>query len=124
MQQIFLVMVGGAVGAGARFGLAQWFSARFPPGFPVATLVVNIAGCFIMGMLAAWLARSEAGEALRLFVGVGILGGFTTFSAFSLDWWMLMERGATGAALAYVAASVIGALAAFALGIMLVRALA
>ncbi len=124
MQQIFLVMVGGAVGAGARFGLAQWVSARFPPGFPVATLVVNIAGCFIMGMLAAWLARSEAGEALRLFVGVGILGGFTTFSAFSLDWWMLMERGATGAALAYVAASVIGALAAFALGIMLVRALA
>lgn len=124
MQQIFLVMVGGAVGAGARFGLAQWVSARFAPGFPVATLVVNIAGCFIMGMLAAWLARSAAGEALRLFVGVGMLGGFTTFSAFSLDWWMLMERGATSAALAYVAASVIGALAAFALGIMLVRALA
>lgn len=124
MQQIFLVMVGGALGAGARFGLAQWVSARFAPGFPVATLVVNIAGCFIMGMLTAWLARSAAGEALRLFVGVGMLGGFTTFSAFSLDWWMLMERGATGAALAYVAASVIGALAAFALGIMLVRALA
>ncbi len=123
MQQIFLVMVGGAVGAGARFGLAQWVATRFAQSFPVATLAVNIVGCFIMGMLAAWLARSAAGEALRLFVGVGMLGGFTTFSAFSLDWWMLMERGATGAALAYVAASVIGALAAFVLGIMLVRAL-
>ena len=124
MQQIFLVMIGGAVGAGARFGLAQWVAARFTPSFPVATLAVNIIGCFVMGMLAAWLARSAAGETLRLFVGVGMLGGFTTFSAFSLDWWTLMERGATGAALAYVAASVVGTLAAFVLGLTLVRTLA
>ncbi len=124
MQQIFLVMVGGAVGAGARFGLGQWAATRLAPGFPVATLTVNLLGCFVMGMLAAWLSQRGANEALRLFVGVGMLGGFTTFSAFSLDWWTLMDRGATGAALAYVAVSVVGALAAFMLGMMLVRALA
>lgn len=123
MQQYFLVMVGGAVGAGARFALGQAVSARMAAGFPYATVLVNLLGCFAMGALAAWLMRGDTDESLRLLLGVGLLGGFTTFSAFSLDWWQLMERGATGAALVYVSATVIGALAAFAIGHFAVRLL-
>lgn len=121
MQQLFLVMIGGAMGAGARFALGQAFSTRLTAVFPIATLTVNILGCLAMGALAGWLARGGAGESLRLFIGVGLLGGFTTFSAFSLDWWQLMERGASGLAMAYVALSLVGALAAFALGLFAMR---
>ena len=124
MQQLFLVMVGGAVGAGARFALGQAVSARLTAFFPYATLTVNLLGCLAMGLLAGWLARSGANETLRLLLGVGLLGGFTTFSAFSLDWWQLMERGATGAAMAYAAISLVGALAAFGCGTALYRLLA
>lgn len=123
MQQMLLVMVGGALGAGARFGLGQWATARFASAFPFATLAINLLGCFAMGALAAWLARGGSDESLRLLLGVGLLGGFTTFSAFSLDWWDLMNRGATGAALVYVAATVFGALAAFVMGHFIVRML-
>jgi fluoride exporter len=123
MQQMLLVMVGGALGAGARFGLGQWVAARSTSAFPIATLAINILGCFAMGVLMGWLARSGAGETLRILLGVGLLGGFTTFSAFSLDWWQLLERGAAGAAMAYLALSVLGALAAFVLGVMIVRML-
>ena len=121
MQQIFLVMIGGAIGAGARFALAQAVSTRLTAAFPFATLTVNILGCFAMGALAGWLARVDTGETLRLFIGVGLLGGFTTFSAFSFDWWQLVERGAGGLALAYAALSLVGALAAFMLGLFAVR---
>lgn len=124
MQQLFLVMVGGAVGAGARFALGQAISARLAPGFPYATLTVNLLGCLAMGLLAGWLARSGTNDMLRLLLGVGLLGGFTTFSAFSLDWWQLMERGATSAAMAYAAISLVGALAAFGCGLALCRVLA
>lgn len=123
MQHLFLVMIGGAVGAGARFALGQAIAARFAPVIPVATIAVNIFGCLAMGVLAGWLARGGTNETLRLLLGVGVLGGFTTFSAFSLDWWQLMERGATGAAMAYLALSVVGALAAFALGFATIRIL-
>lgn len=123
MQQLFLVMMGGAVGAGARFAIGQMVASRTASSFPYATIGVNLGGCLAMGMLAAWLARGGGEESLRLLLGVGMLGGFTTFSAFSLDWWQLMERGATGAAMAYLALSVIGALAAFAVGLALVRML-
>jgi len=122
MQQLVLVMVGGAIGAGARFALGQAVAARVPSAFPFATLGINLIGCLAMGALTAWLARHGAGEPLRLLLGVGVLGGFTTFSAFSLDWWQLVERGQLGAAAAYVAFSLIGALAAFVLGLAVVRA--
>jgi CrcB protein len=123
MQQLVLVMIGGAVGAGARFALGQAVAARAPSAFPFATLGINILGCLAMGALMAWLAREGANDALRLLLGVGLLGGFTTFSAFSLDWWQLMEGGNTGAALSYAALSVGGALGGFALGYAAVRAL-
>ncbi|NJS15609.1 MAG: fluoride efflux transporter CrcB [Sphingopyxis sp.] len=123
MKQLALVMIGGAMGAGARFALGQIVAARAAPALPVATLLINIIGCLAMGALAAWLARSATNEPLRLLLGVGLLGGFTTFSAFSLDWWQLIERGETVAAITYVALSVVGALGAFALGMAGVRAL-
>ncbi len=122
MQAYLLVGVGGALGAMARYGA----SSLFPPTFPWATLAINIAGSFLMGVLAAALAKFLPGwqAEARLFVGVGILGGFTTFSAFSLDAVALFERGAIWQAALYVAASVILAILGLVAGLSLVRALA
>lgn len=122
MNSLFPVMIGGAIGAGARHLVGQAMLARLGPGFPWWTLSVNIAGSLAMGLLIGLLARSGAGgETTRLFVGVGILGGFTTFSSFSLEFWMLFERGQTGQAAFYVLASVIGALLACGAGMIAVR---
>ncbi len=114
-------MLGGALGAGARYmaGRAMPLPAS---GFPVATLSINIVGGFLMGLLAGSLARLNAGEGWRLFIGVGVLGGFTTFSAFSLDAVTLAERGQLLLAAGYVAVSVAGAIGALIAGLALVRA--
>jgi CrcB protein len=122
MQAYLLVMVGGAAGAAARLALGNALAARLGTAFPWGSLTVNVAGCLAMGMLAAWLARGGGSESLRLLLGVGLLGGFTTFSAFSLDWWQLVERGAVGSAMLYAAASLVATLAALGLGLALVRA--
>lgn len=122
MNSLFPVMIGSAIGAGARHLVGQWVLARVGPGFPWGTLSINIAGSLMMGLLIGWLARGgDAGETARLFVGVGILGGFTTFSAFSLDFWTLFERGQAGQAFAYVLASVVGAIIACGLGLLITR---
>lgn len=121
MNSLFPVMIGGAIGAGARHLVGQWVIARIGSGFPWGTLSINIAGSLAMGLLIGWLARGDAGETMRLFVGVGILGGFTTFSAFSLDFWVLFERGQAGQAFAYVFASVVGAIIACGLGLFITR---
>ena len=122
MNSLFPVMIGGAIGAGTRHLVGQAMLARLGPGFPWWTLSVNIVGSLAMGLLIGLLARSGAGgETTRLFVGVGILGGFTTFSSFSLEFWLLFERGQTGQAAFYVLASVIGALLACGAGMVAVR---
>ena len=121
MNSLFPVMIGGAIGAGTRHLVGQAMLARLGPGFPWWTLSINIAGSLLMGLLVGWLARSGGGDTTRLFVGVGILGGFTTFSSFSMEYWMLFERGQNAQAAAYVLASVIGAFAACGLGLFLVR---
>lgn len=122
MNSLFPVMIGGAIGAGVRHLVGQAMLARLGPGFPWWTLSINIAGSLAMGLLVGMLARSsDGGETTRLFVGVGILGGFTTFSSFSMEYWMLFERGQTVQAFAYVLASVIGALAACGLGLFVMR---
>ncbi len=114
MHHLFLVMLGGAVGAGARHLVGRAALAIWGPGFPIGTLAVNIIGGFAMGLLAAWLAtRASGDEALRYLLGVGVLGGFTTFSAFSLETVLMIERGELATALLYIFASValsIGAL--------------
>ena len=121
MNSLFPVMIGGAIGAGARHLVGQAMLARLGPGFPWWTLSINIFGSFLMGLLVGALARGDGGDTARLFVGVGILGGFTTFSSFSMEFWMLFERGQNAQAAAYIFASVIGAIAACGLGLLLVR---
>ena len=120
MNSIIPVMAGGALGAALRYCVSLAFAGR--GGFPYATLAVNLIGGFAMGVLAALVLRGVASEGLRLFVGVGILGGFTTFSAFSLEIFQMIERGHIALAGGYAIASVIGSIAALALGYWLSRA--
>ncbi|MDO9362042.1 MAG: fluoride efflux transporter CrcB [Sphingopyxis sp.] len=121
MNSLFPVMIGGAIGAGARHLVGQAMLARLGPGFPWSTLSINIVGSLLMGLLVGALARGDGGDTARLFFGVGILGGFTTFSSFSMEFWMLFERGQNAQAAAYILASVIGAIAACGLGLFIVR---
>lgn len=121
---LFLVMLGGALGAGARHLVARAMLAWAGPEFPWGTLSINIAGGLLMGLLAGLLLRLSLGEPWRLFLGTGVLGGFTTFSAFSLDAVTLAQRGQLVAAGGYVAASVTGSIAALLLGLAAVRSFA
>ena len=122
MNSLLPVMIGGAIGAGARHLVGQAMLARLGPGFPWWTLSINIAGSLFMGLLIGALARgSDGGETARLFIGVGVLGGFTTFSSFSMEFWMLFERGQIAQAAAYMLASVIGAILACGLGLFVMR---
>lgn len=122
MNGLFPVMIGGAIGAGARHLVGQAMLARLGPGFPWWTLSINIAGSLLMGLLIGGLARgSYGGDTARLFFGVGVLGGFTTFSSFSMEFWLLFERGETAQAASYVFASVVGAILACGLGLLIVR---
>lgn len=118
---LLLVMLGGALGAGARHLFTRAALALFGPGFPIGTLGVNLIGGLLMGLLVGVLARTDAGEAWRLFGGVGVLGGFTTFSAFSLDVVTLAERGQLLTAAGYLLASVAGSIAALVAGLALTR---
>ena len=123
-----IVAAGGAVGSWLRYVVARLWLQTGPTAaaaFPWATLWVNIAGSFAMGLLAGWLARAGAqAEGLRLLLGVGVLGGFTTFSAFSLEVVLLAERGAVGTAALYVAVSLAASLAGLFAGLTLVRSIA
>jgi CrcB protein len=122
MNGIFSVMLGGALGAGARYLVSSAFLRATGPGFPWGTLAVNLIGGLLMGLLVGVLARtSNGGEQARLLLGVGVLGGFTTFSAFGLETWLMIERGQTAIGFVYVAASVIGAVALTGAGLMLAR---
>lgn len=121
MNHLIPVMAGGAIGAAARHLLGGAMLARFGPGFPYGTLAANLIGGMAMGLLAGWLVRVGGSETLRLFAGVGVLGGFTTFSAFSLETWLMIERGQILVAASYIAASVIGAVGALGLGLWLAR---
>jgi len=112
------VALGGALGAMARFGLGL---ALARDGFPVAVLIANVLGSFLMGLAVVWL-HHKGQAAWQPFVMAGLLGGFTTFSAFSLEAVTLFERGDLGQAAAYVALSVVGALLALTGGVALMRA--
>ena len=105
MPPIFLVMLGGAIGAGFRYHIGTVALRNLGPGFPFGTLLVNLLGGLLMGVLAGVIARTPVeGEPLRLFLGVGVLGGFTTFSAFSLESFNMLGRGDYAMAVSYAVA--------------------
>ena len=124
MFNTFIVMAGGAIGAALRYELGRATLRIAGPGYPWGTLAANIFGGFAMGLVAGWLAagyQGANGEQLRLFLAVGILGGFTTFSAFSLETMLMMQRGDWLGALGYVTVSVAASIAALALGLAMMR---
>lgn len=120
IQTLFQVALGGAIGASARYLTNTAFMRLIGPGFPWATVAVNVAGSLLMGVLVVALAHKDATR-LAPFLMTGVLGGFTTFSAFSLDTMTLVERGQIGLAAVYVLGSVGLSLAAFMAGMVLTR---
>lgn len=123
MNHFLLVAAGGAVGAMLRH-LSNLAALRlFGPGFPWGTFFVNVTGSLLMGMFIGWLARRSGGTSneLRLLMATGFLGGFTTFSAFSLDFATLWRDGAVAAAVGYVLASVLFSVVAIFAGLWLMR---
>ncbi len=116
------VALGGAIGASARYLTSVGAMRLMGPGFPWGTLAVNVVGSFLMGVLIVVLAQ-KGGMKAAPFLMTGILGGFTTFSAFSLDAFTLYERGQSALAVTYVAASVLLSLVAIAAGVLVTRVL-
>ncbi|CAM4092580.1 Fluoride-specific ion channel FluC [Novosphingobium lubricantis] len=122
-----LVALGGGTGAVLRFHLGRVIGTLTGHNatLPWGTFAINASGSLLMGVLAGWLARhGTGGEAWRLLLGVGLLGGFTTFSAFSLEAALLIQRGMIGAAALYAAGSVLAGIAGLFLGLQIVRGLA
>ncbi len=125
MNHLLLASLGGAVGAGLRYLVGSTIFRYFGPSFPWATIFVNILGSFLMGVLIGILARrTGTPNEVRIFLTTGILGGFTTFSAFSLDALSLWERGQSVHAAIYVISSVVLSLLAIFTGLLLVRSIA
>jgi fluoride exporter len=117
-----IVFLGGGFGASLRHGvnlaMARWLGTAFPFG----TLAVNVTGSIVMGLLAGYFAfKGDASQHWRLFLATGILGGYTTFSAFSLDAALLYERGTIGLALVYVLASVVASILGLFAGLWIAR---
>lgn len=121
MTNALAVFLGGGLGAVLRWLVGLWSLAWFGYGFPVGTLAINVAGSFAIGLSVA--ALDGLGTTARLFFVTGLLGGFTTFSAFSLDTLTLWQRGEMIPAAFYVLASVVLSLAAAAAGLILSRGL-
>jgi CrcB protein len=120
-----IVFLGGGIGAALRHGINVLFARLFGIAFPWHTLFENVSGSLAMGLLGGYfMLKGDASQSWRLFLTTGILGGYTTFSAFSLDAALLYERGAIGLAAAYVGASVALSIAGLFAGLFLVRALA
>ena len=116
MKSVLLVALGGAIGSVARFKLSGWVLHQTPDWrFPAGTVVVNIIGCLIVGLLAGMAVKQEVfTPEARVFLFTGLLGGFTTFSAFGLETLLLLKRGEAGVAIANIVLSIaVGLLAAW-----------
>ena len=119
-----VVFVGGGLGAALRHGVNRASLAYFGPGFPYGTLFVNIVGGLLMGVIAElFLAKGGGSQEFRLFLATGLLGGFTTFSAFSLEAALMWQRHDYAALATYVGASVLLSIGALLLGVASARAL-
>jgi CrcB protein len=120
-----IVFIGGGLGAALRHGVNVGFARTLGTTFPYATLFENVSGSLVMGLLTSYFAfKSGMPQHMRLFLTTGILGGYTTFSTFSLDFAVLTERGEIGTAILYAVLSVALAIIGIFAGIALVRALA
>jgi fluoride exporter len=121
MLTIILIMVGAGLGATARFLLAQWAAARFGASFPYGTLLINISGSFLLGFIYTILLRANPATAplARAFLGVGLLGGYTTFSSFSYETSQLLLEGNLLGAIVNPLASVLGGIVVCMFGIAL-----
>ncbi|MEW9616148.1 fluoride efflux transporter CrcB [Shinella sp. S4-D37] len=117
-----IVFLGAGIGGAGRHGVNVLAARLFGTAFPAGTLAVNVLGCLVMGLVAGTFAfRGHLPQEMRLFLATGVLGGFTTFSAFSLDAALLWERGEMGLAALYVGASVVFSLLAVAAGLVVSR---
>lgn len=124
IQYILAVAGGGALGAVIRYLVAIGSGRAFGTDFPWGTLIINVTGSFLIGIFTALFATKwNLPQAVRIFLTVGICGGYTTFSTFSLDAWYLIERGQTFASAAYMIASVVLSVGALIAALQLVRAL-
>lgn len=122
MRAFLIVFLGAGLGGALRHGVNGLALRLVGAVFPWGTLTVNVVGSLVMGLAVGWFAlRADPSPGSRLFLTTGLLGGFTTFSAFSLDFALLVERGQAGAALAYAALSVALSLLAVFVGLQLVR---
>jgi fluoride exporter len=117
-----IVFLGAGIGGALRHGVNVGAVRLFGYGFPLGTLIVNVAGSFVMGLLAGYFAfRPGIGQHMRLFLTTGVLGGFTTFSAFSLDAALLVERHSYGLAAGYMVGSVAASISALFFGLAVFR---
>jgi len=123
MNKLLLVAAGGAVGSVARYLVGAGALRVMGPGWPYGTFTVNIVGGFLMGCLASWLALrgNDSGEPWRVLLGVGVMGGFTTFSSFSLETALMIQKRDYVPAFSYAAASVLLSVAALFAGLMIAR---
>jgi CrcB protein len=122
MSAYLWVGLGGFIGSIARYAVAVSLTPAAPGRFPWATFTVNCVGCLLIGLLAGMLSRAPVPETVRLFLVTGLLGGFTTFSAFGLESVALLRRGEFGLALLYMLGSVLVGIAAVWLGLRLTNA--
>ncbi|MDK1489302.1 fluoride efflux transporter CrcB [Sinorhizobium sp. 7-81] len=124
MFHILLVGAGGALGSVLRYLVGLWTLHRFGPAFPLGTLCVNVSGSFLIGFLTEFIMRKMGASAeMRVFLITGVLGGYTTFSAFSLDAITLLEHGQQTLGVAYIIASVTLSILAVFAGLALMRAM-
>lgn len=124
MERLLLIALGGALGTLARHGVTVWFSQMFGAAFPYATLAINFVGSFLLGVVMQVSLTSDfLSPTLRLALGTGVLGGFTTYSTFSYETFTFLEQGAWLAGLANAILTLVGCLLATLLGVLAVRRL-
>src|SRR6476646_7914510 len=116
MKLFLLVCLGGATGTAVRYLLGVWFAARFGVGFPWSTMLVNLSGSFLLGLIVEAALRNRISDDARLILGTGIMGGLTTYSTFNTESLKMIEAAQWGKAGAYFAGTIAGCLVAGALG--------
>ena len=122
-MMLFWVIVAGGLGSGARYLIGVWAATTIGTTFPMGTLIVNLAGCFLLGFISPLALSGALSAELRTALGAGFLGGFTTYSSFNQETFVLITNGALGAAVLNVVVTLAGGLVAGSIGFLAARAL-